>query len=281
MSGWASAQTLRMVLTPGLVMVVAIPFAVAGFVATQAASSLISTGISPFFTNAEWAPTEGKYGAGPLIAGTLVSSAGAMAVVAPAAIGWALRINLFASAKVAALERAMVATLAGVPSVVFGLVGLITLVPLIRSVQPPGLSLLAASVVLAAMCFPTTAIAADAAIQAVDRAQIVAARALGLGAWDTARVAVLPAAKAGLSAACLLGLGRALGETLAVMMVAGNTVAWPSMFAPFRTLNGNIAVEMAYSAGMHRSALFVTGLIMLVVVVLTVGFTPPSRTRTT
>lgn len=279
MPGWAQQRTLRAALVPGLLGVVAIPFAVAIFVGVQAAPALDTIGITPFFTDNAWAPTDGKFGAAPLIAGTLASSALAMGIVAPAAIGWALRVNLFASRQIAGFERAVVATLAGIPSVVFGLVGLVALVPLVRSVQPPGLSLLAASLVLAAMCFPTTAVAADAAIQSVDRSQIVASRALGLGAWDTARFAVLPAANAGLRAACLLGLGRALGETLAVMMVAGNTVAWPALFAPFRTLNGNIAVEMAYSAGIHRSALFVTALLMLVIVLVTVGVAPVLRAR--
>jgi phosphate transport system permease protein len=193
------------------------------------------------------------------VAGTLVSSALAVALAAPLGVAYGLHVNLFAPRWFAAVARAAVALLAGVPSVVFGLVALLELVPLVRAYRPPGLSLLVAALVLAAMVMPTVAATSEAAIRQVDPLAVAAARALGLGRWDTARAAA-PAIRTG----ALLALGRALGETMAVLMVAGNTVAWPTdLFLPFRTLTGNVAVEMAYATGVHRAGLFVTGLVLL------------------
>jgi phosphate transport system permease protein len=158
-------------------------------------------------------------------------------------------------------------TLAGIPSVVFGLCGLVALVPLIRSVAPPGLSLLAGCLVLGAMIFPLAAAAGDAAIQQADPSEFASARALGLGAWDAARLAILPRALPAFSTGCLLALGRALGETMALLMVAGNTIAWPgSLATPFRTLTMHVASEMAYASGTHRSALFVAAGLLLTLV---------------
>ncbi len=246
---------------------VALPFLVAGFVGMQAWPALRATAGVPFLADLRWAPTEGEYNLLPMVAGTLVSSALALALAAPVALAYGLHVNLYAPRPVAAVARAALGTLAGIPSVVFGLVALTALVPLLVRDHPPGLGLGVTVLTLAVMVLPTSAAAIDAAFQQVDREQIRAVHALGLGAWDAARAVMFPSAAPGIRTALLLGLGRAVGETMAVLMVAGNTVAWPTgVFAPFRTLTGNIAVEMAYATGLHRSALFVSAALLFALV---------------
>ena len=246
---------------------VALPFLVAGFVGMQAWPAFRATAGVPFLSDVRWAPTEGEYNLLPMVAGTLVSSALALALAAPLALAYGLHVNLYAPRGVAAVARAALGTLAGIPSVVFGLVALTALVPLLVQDHPPGLGLGVTVLTLAVMVLPTSAAAIDASFQQVDREQIRAVYALGLGAWDAARAVVIPSAAPGIRTALLLGLGRAVGETMAVLMVAGNTVAWPTgVFAPFRTLTGNIAVEMAYATGLHRSALFVSAAVLFALV---------------
>jgi phosphate transport system permease protein len=245
-------------------LVAAVPVFVALFLLRAAWPALTSVGLLPFVTGSHWAPTSGSFGLLPMVAGTLVSSGLAVALAAPLGVAYGLHVNLFAPRWFAAASRAVVAMLAGVPSVVFGLVALLEIVPLVRAYRPPGLSLLVAALVLAVMVMPTVAATTEAAVRQVDPLAVAAARSLGLGRWDTARGVILPLAAPAIRTGVLLALGRALGETMAVLMVAGNTVAWPSdLFLPFRTLTGNVAVEMAYATGVHRAGLFVTGLVLL------------------
>lgn len=243
------------------------PLFVAGFVAKSAAPVLFAVGPLAFLSPGRWAPTSGEYGVLPMVAGTLVSSALAMAIAGPAALAYGLHVNVYAGRALASVARAAVGVLAGIPSVLYGLVALTALVPLLVRDHPPGLGLAVTAVTLAAMVLPTAAAGVDAAVQQVDPAGVLAVRALGLGAWDAIRMVVVPSAAPGIRSAMLLGLGRALGETMAVLMVAGNTVGWPSgPFTTFRTLTGNVAVEMAYAMGLHRSALFATALLLLALV---------------
>jgi phosphate transport system permease protein len=164
--------------------------------------------------------------------------------------------------------RRLVELLAGIPSVVYGFWGLVVLVPLIGRLQPPGPSLLAGVIILAIMVLPTIALMADAAIENVPEPYLRAAAALGLSRWGTIRGVVLPAARSGLFTGVILETGRAIGETMAILMVCGNVVQTPdSLFDPIRTLTANIALEMAYAVGDHRAALFVTGLVLMAMIV--------------
>ncbi|MES2645028.1 MAG: ABC transporter permease subunit [Myxococcota bacterium] len=255
------------VLRPAAWAAVAGPLLIATFVGLQAWPALRASGGAAFLTDPDWAPTSGRYAIAPMIAGTVVSSVVALALAAPVSVAYGLHVNLFAGPRLAAWSRAGVGLLAGIPSVVFGLVALTTLVPLLVIRHPPGLGLGVTVLTLGAMILPTAAVTVDAAVQQVDRDAIRAVLALGLGRWDAARAVVLPLAARGIRAGLLLALGRAIGETMAVLMVAGNTVAWPTgPFASFRTLTGNIAVEMAYATGVHRSALFVSAAVLFVLV---------------
>lgn len=162
----------------------------------------------------------------------------------------------------------MVALLAGIPSVVFGLWGLKTVVPLISEWQPPGTSALAAMVVLALMVLPTITLTSEAAIASIPKSWLLGAQALGLCRSSIIIGVALPAAKSGIFNGILLAMARAMGETMAVMMVAGNVVQVPgSVFDSVRVLTANIALEMAYATGEHRASLFASGLLLTAFVV--------------
>lgn len=165
------------------------------------------------------------------------------------------------------LYQRLIELLAGIPSVVYGFWGLVVLVPLINQLHPPGSSLLAGILILSLMILPTVTLVASSSFASVPASYFHSARALGLGQWAIVWGVVLPASKSGLIAGVVLATGRALGETMAVLMVCGNVVQVPdSLFAPVRTLTANMALEMGYATANHRSALFVSGLILMAVI---------------
>ena len=176
----------------------------------------------------------------------------------------------------------MIELLAGIPSVVFGLWGLVVLVPLIGRWHPPGPSLLAGILILAVMILPTIMLVAQASMAQVPSSYLHTATALGLSRWTMIRYIILPTARSGIVTGVLLGVARALGETMAMLMVCGNVVQIPShLFDPIRTLTANMALEMGYALGQHRSALFVSGLMLMGLVALCVGLAEHIRHNTT
>lgn len=225
--------------------------------------------LSNLFTDDAWNPAGGQFNLTPMIAGSLLATFGSAMLAAPLGIGVAIFLNYYAPKTIGWAVRRLVEIMAGVPSVVYGLWGLSVLVPLIASVSPieQGQSLLAGILILTFMTIPTIIVAADAAIQSVPKNQVHAAAALGLGRRATVWGIVLPAARFGLISAVILQFARAIGETMAVLMVCGNIVKTPdSIFAPIRTLTSNIALEMGYADDHHRSVLFLSGLVGLVIV---------------
>jgi phosphate ABC transporter permease protein PstC len=160
--------------------------------------------------------------------------------------------------------------LAGIPSVVYGFLGVVWLVPLIRDyLGGPGLSLLAAVIILGIMILPTIISISIDALSAVPALYREGSIALGATQWQTVRRVVLPAAASGIMTAIILGMGRAVGETMAVIMVAGNALKMPdSILDPVRTLTSNIALELGYAAGRHREALFATGIVLFVIIMI-------------
>ena len=252
-----------------------IVFLVVVFLCIEAQPALRGIGLLRFFTDPSWHPTggpaTGRFNLVPMIVGTLVVSAGALALATPLGVLSAVFSRFYAPAWLAGGFRSMIQLLAGIPSVVYGLWGLVVLVPLIARWQPPGASVLAGILVLAVMILPTIALIADSSLAAVPRPCLHGAAALGFSRWGAVWGVALPAARRGLFTAVLLGAARALGETMAVLMVCGNVVQFPrSLFDPVRTLTANIALEMAYALDVHRSALFVSGLVLLAAVVLLV-----------
>jgi len=247
----------------------AIALVIGGFLVSESLPVLREVGLERFLTDDAWRPTDGLYGLTPMLAGTLLATTGSVLVATPLGIASAVFGRCYAPPAVARVYRRLIELLAGIPSVVYGLWGLMVLVPWIGRIEPPGPSLLAGILVLAIMILPTIALSADAALENVPEEYERGAAALGLSRWTTIRHVVLPAARSGLSTGVILGTGRAIGETMAILMVCGNQIQVPrSPFDPVRTLTANIALEMAYATGSHRSALFVSGLFLLAMIVL-------------
>ena len=242
------------------------------FLAVEAWPILNHIPFSHFFTDASWHPGEGMYNLVPMLSGTLYAAAGALLLAVPLGIASSLFILYYASPGIAHGYLRLVELLAGIPSVVYGFWGLTTLVPLINLVQPPGASLLAGILILTLMILPTVALTAHAALSAVPDEYIRAAVTLGMSRWGTIRGIALPAAKAGIAAGTILAAGRAIGETMAVLMVTGNVARHAhSPFDPVRTLAANIALEMPYAMSDHRAALFVSGLLLMTLVMILWG----------
>jgi phosphate transport system permease protein len=245
------------------------------------------TGLVAFVTTSVWDVTRELFGAAPFIYGTLVTSVVALVIALPVSLGLALFLTEMAPASLRSIVSFPIALLAGIPSVVYGLWGLFVLVPVLRNPVEPvlantlgflplfqgaqiGLGYLAAGVILAVMILPTITSIAIEVLQTVPGSLREAALALGATRWEAIRMAVLPYARAGIVGATMLGLGRALGETMAVTMVIGNSpTIRASLFAPGYTLPAVIANEFAEASGdMHTSALAALGLLLFAVTVL-------------
>lgn len=237
------------------------------FVALESLPVLKKVGIMPFFTDASWNPAEGQYNLTPMLWGTILVMLGSVLLATPLGIISALFCQYYAPPNLGNLYRKLIELLAGIPSVVYGFWGLVVLVPLINRLHPPGTSLLAGIFVLTIMILPTITLTAHASFAKVPQEYLQGSAALGLSRWGTIYGVVFPAAKSGLFTGVILETGRAIGETIAVLMVCGNVVQVPNnIFAPIRTLTANIALEMAYALDYHRSALFVSGLALFVMI---------------
>lgn len=238
------------------------------FLAHAAWPAIAQIGLLRFFTDAGWHPLEGAFNLAPMLVATVLASAGALLLAGPLGIASAIFGRFYAPRSLAHLFDRMVALLAGIPSVVFGLWGLTVLVPLIARYEPPGASLLAAMLILALMVLPTVVLTAGAVLKTIPASHLQGAATLGLSKTGTILHVALPAARAGIIGGLLLATARALGETMAVLMVAGNVVQLPaSLFDPVRVLTANIALEMAYASSGHRAVLFVSGLVLMLLVV--------------
>jgi len=244
------------------------------------------TGLVAFVSNSVWDVTRDVFGALPFIYGTLVTSAVALVLALPVSVGLALFLTEMAPPSVRSIVSFPISLLAGIPSVVYGLWGLFVLVPLLRRPVEPllaktlgflplfrgppiGLGYLAAGIVLAIMILPTITSIAIEVLQTVPGALREAALALGATRWEAIRVSVLPYARAGIVGATMLGLGRALGETMAVTMVIGNSpTIRASLFSPGYSLPAVIANEFAEASGdLHTGALAALGLLLFAVTV--------------
>lgn len=243
---------------------------VAAYLILAGLPAIREIGLGPFLLGRIWDPAAGRFGILPLLLASLYATAGAVVIGVPVGFLTALFLARAAPPRLAGLIRPAVDLLSGVPSVVVGLVGMTVLVPLLREKLslPAGDTLLAAVLVLAVMLLPPVIALSQDALAAVPPAYEEGSLALGATAAETWLHVTAPAAGRGLAAAAVLGVGRALGEATAVMMVAGNVANMPSLLSSVRLLTTGVAIEMNYAApgSLHRQALFSIGLVLLVLV---------------
>ena len=229
-------------------------------------------GLFDFLFGTKWASTnaEPEFGILPFILTSVYGTAGAILLGVPVGFLTAVYLSKAAPPKVKSIMETAVSLLAGIPSVVYGLVGMMVLVPLIRKVfhVPDGASLLAAIIVLAIMILPSIIKVSITALDAVPSEYEDASLALGATPIETYFRVAVPAAKSGIAAAVVLGVGRAIGEAMAVMMVAGNVANMPSLFQSVRFLTTAVASEMSYSSGLQRQALFSIALVLFLFIML-------------
>lgn len=245
-----------------------IVFAILGFLVKEALPVLQEVSIWRFLTDTSWNPASGSYNLAPMLWGTVLVTAGSVLLAAPLGILSAIFSHYYAPLWLAGWYRRLIELLAGIPSVVYGFWGLVVLVPIINSWHSPGTSLLAGIVVLTVMILPTMTLVVEASFAEIPQEYLIGAASLGLSRWGTIWEIILPTAKGGIIAGLILQVGRAMGETMAVLMVCGNVVRVPeSLFDPMRALTANIALEMAYALGNHRSALFVSGLALMAIAI--------------
>ena len=229
-------------------------------------------GLVPFLFGTKWDSTaaEPSFGILPLILTSVYGTAGAIVLGVPVGFLTAVYLAKFAPAKVKNAMQVAVSMLAGIPSVVYGLVGMLVLVPGIRKIFniPDGASLLAAILVLAVMILPSIIKVSVTALEAVPKEYEDASLALGATPVETYFRVSVPAARSGIAAAVVLGVGRAIGEAMAVMMVSGNVVNMPSLFQSVRFLTTGVASEMSYASGLQRQALFSIALVLFLFIML-------------
>ena len=240
------------------------------FIFIEGVPLIAKVGFFNFIFGMKWAPSLGQYGIFPMIVGTVLVTVGAVIIGVPIDLCCSIFLAEFAPRQLSMLVRPAIQLLAGIPSVVYGFWGLIFIVPAIRNyLGGPGLSILAGSIILAIMILPTVISISEVSILALPPLLKEGAFALGATHWQTIRSVLLPAAKSGILASIILGIGRAVGETMAVIMVLGNAVALPSsILDPARTLTTNIGIEMGYASGEHQQALFATGIVLLVIIMI-------------
>ena len=253
-------------ITVGCVLLITVYLVAAGIPAIR------EIGLGKFLLGKKWASTaaEPSYGILPFILTSIYGTAGAMLLGVPVGFLTAVYLSKAAPPKVKAVMETAVSLLAGVPSVVYGLVGMLVLVPGVRKLfgVPDGASLLAAIVVLAVMILPSIVKVSVTALDAVPREYEDASLALGATPVETCFRVSVPAARSGVAAAVVLGVGRAIGEAMAVMMVSGNVPNMPSLFQSVRFLTTAVASEMSYASGLQRQALFSIALVLFLFIML-------------
>ena len=242
-------------------------FLIGLFVIQQGFPALREIGISEFLFGTVWRPGNDQFGILPMIIGSIYVTLGALLFSAPLGIACAIFLAEVAPLRIRGTVRSAVELLVGIPSVVYGLVGMVVIVPLIREIGGNGYSVLAAVIVLTVMVLPTVVSISEDSLRRVPSGYKEGALALGATRWQTIWHVTLPAARSGIIASLILGMGRAIGETMAMIMVIGNSILMPgSPLDPARTLTGNIAVEIMYAAGTHESALFATAIVLFLLI---------------
>lgn len=269
-----SDQIMKVVLLAVSCLAVLMVFLIIVYVVEGSWDAVSEIGILDFLLGNTWSPDNGEYGALPLITGTILVTIGAMAFAVPIGLAAAIYISENANKKFRNIIKPVCELFAGIPSVVYGFFGLIVLVPFLRDLFPDqllfGNSWLAGSLVLGIMALPTIISVSEDAIHSVPQSYREASLAMGATRWETTTKVVVPAAISGISAAIILGVGRAIGETMAVMMVTGNSAIIPdplwNVFSLISTITGTIALQIGEAGTFDQSALFGLGVILMIMV---------------
>lgn len=266
----------KLLLTAAVVVTVAVLLFIIIFMSYNSLDAISEIGLWEFLTGEVWSPGSGMYGASSLIVGTLLVTGGSILFALPVGLGVAIYINDVASPRVKKILKPACELFAGIPSVVYGFIGLVVLVPFLMELFPDhlsyGTSWLAGSILLGIMALPTIISVSQDSLAAVPASYKEASMAMGATKWETTRKVVIHSAVSGIAAATILGIGRALGETMAVMMVTGNSALIPepiwNIFDMVRTLTASIALEMpeVVYGSLHFSALFLLALILMAIV---------------
>lgn len=240
------------------------------FIIKEGMPVISSYGLIKFVTGTTWAPMRQEYGVFPMIVGSVLATFGALLIGVPIGLGAAIFLAEIAKPQTSKIIRPGIELLAGIPSVIYGLYGLVVIVPFIRTVfKNQGFSILSGSIILAIMILPTIINISETAIRSVPKEYKEGSLALGSSHWQSIKNVIVPAARSGILAGIVLGMGRAIGETMAVIMITGNTTVLPkSLLSPIRTLTGNIGIEMGYASGEHQQALFATGIVLFVFIMI-------------
>jgi phosphate transport system permease protein len=236
------------------------------FVGYKAYPIVTDYGLWRFISGTVWSPSANEFGILPLITGSIIVTLGALVLGTPLAVGTAVFLSEIASPRVRAVVRPAVELLAGVPSVVYGFFGIVMLRQIIGNLTGSlGFGAVTAWIVLAIMIVPTIAALSEDALRSIPEGIREASYAMGATTWQTIYKVVIPAAKIGIIDAIILGMGRAIGETMAVLMVVGNAPVFPqSITSPLATMTSQIVMDMPYSVGLHRTALFAMAVMLFV-----------------
>ena len=253
-------------------LAVAFVILITGFLFTSGMPAIGEIGLYDFLFGTEWASTAStpSYGILPFILTSVYGTLGAIIIGVPLGLMCAIFVAKMANDKIGKLVRSSVDLLSGIPSVVYGLVGMIIIVPMVREAfnLPDGANLFSAIIVLTVMILPSVISVSEIAIRAVPKEYEEASLALGATKTETVFKVIVPAAKSGILTSVVLGIGRSIGEAMAVMMVSGNVANMPGLFKSVRFLTTAVASEMSYSSGLQREALFSIALVLFVFILI-------------
>ncbi len=256
-------------LLSALVSIVAVAL-ICVFLFNNGLTAIMEIGPKEFLLGTKWAPKQELFGVLPMIVGSIYVTVGAIVVGVPLGLFTAIFMAKFCPPKLYKVLKPAVELLAGIPSIVYGFFGLVVIVPIVRNLfGGGGKGILTASVLLGIMILPTIIGVAESAIRAVPESYFEGALAMGATKERSVFTAVLPAAKSGIFAGVILGIGRAIGETMAVVMIAGNQPIIPNEITDgVRTLTANVVLEMGYATGLHREALIATAVVLFVFILI-------------
>ena len=240
------------------------------FLFDQGLPAMVEIGVSDFLTGTLWKPLEGHFGIFPMIVGSIYVTAGAIILGVPVGLLCAIFMAKFCPRRIYSVLKPAVDLLAGIPSIVYGFFALMVIVPVVQELTgTSGKGILTASIMLAIMILPTIVSVSEASIRAVPESYYEGSLALGATHERSVFFATVPAAKSGIMAGVILGVGRAIGETMAVSMVAGNQPVLPdSILSGVRTMTANVIIEMGYAEGLHREALIATAVVLFVFILI-------------